>query len=165
MMFSRHAARVQPAALAEDALEQPGDLPDVRARVQPLGEQVVEHLLVGLGVDGLLADEAEHLLAQLLVGDQRQRLLEHLDEPALALGQQQVQHVDGVGGHRLVRDPVQRQLGPVEADVPGFEDEVLVDRGRGGFAQDGGRGGADDWGGCCGDGSGGTGGTGHEGPS
>ena len=48
--------------VAQDHAEQPGDLFDVGARVETVGVHVVEHARVGLGVYGLLSDEAEHLL-------------------------------------------------------------------------------------------------------
>jgi hypothetical protein len=80
----------------------------------------------GFGVHRLLADEAEDVRLEPLVADQRHRLLEHLDEPAFAFGQRQVQDVDGVRGLRFAGDPVHRQRGPVEPDVPGVQDELLV---------------------------------------
>ena len=75
---------------------------------------------------GLLADESLHVEPQLVVLDQRQRLLEYLDEELLARGQQQVQHIEDVRGERLVGHVVERQLRPVEVDVARLEDESLV---------------------------------------
>jgi len=59
-------------------------------------------------VHGLLADEALDVKPQLIVLDQRQRLLEHVDEELLAGGQQQVQDVEDVGGERLAGHVVER---------------------------------------------------------
>ena len=74
----------------------------------------------------LLADESLHVQPQLIVLDQRQCLLEDLDEEFLARGQQQVQDVEDVGGHRLVGHVVKRQRSPVEADIASLEDKTFV---------------------------------------
>ena len=74
----------------------------------------------------LLPDEALHIEPQLVVSDQRQRLLEHLDEELFARGQQQVQDVQDVSCVRLIGHVVKRQLGPVELDVTRLEEQSLV---------------------------------------
>ena len=112
-------------AVAEQLPEQPLHLRDVRPHADTGGLEVGRRAVVGLGVHRLLADEAEHVRLEPLVADQRHGLLEHLDEPALAFGQRQVQDVDGVRGLRLAGDPVHRQRRPVELDVPGVQDELL----------------------------------------
>lgn len=113
-------------AVAEQLPEQPLHLRDVGPDAHARGLQVRRGAVVRLGVHGLLADEAEDVLLEPLVADQRHGLLEHLDEPALALGQREVQHVDGVRGLRFAGDPVHRQARPVEVDVPGVQDDLLV---------------------------------------
>jgi hypothetical protein len=60
-----------------------------------------------------------------VVGDQRKRFLEDLDEPPLPLGKQQVHHVEDMGGERLTRDPVRGQSRPLELDIPGPQHQVL----------------------------------------
>ena len=84
------------------------------------------HAGVRLGVHRLLADETLHVEAQLIVFDQRKRLLEQVDEKLLAGRQQQMQHVEHVRGERLVGHVVKRQLRPVEGDVARLEDQSLV---------------------------------------
>src|ERR1700757_2979488 len=79
-----------------------------------------------LGVHGLLTDESLHIQPQLIVMDQWQRLLEHLDEELLARGQQQVQDVEDVSGKRLVGHVMKRQLCPVERDIARLEHQALV---------------------------------------
>ena len=74
----------------------------------------------------LLADESLHVQPQLIVLDQRQRLLEHLDEELFARRQQQVQHVEDVGGHGFVGHIVKRQPGPIELDITRLQDEMLL---------------------------------------
>ena len=64
--------------------------------------------------------------AQLVVLDQRQCLLEQVDEELFAGRQQQVQHVEHVRGERLAGHVVKRQLRPVERDVARLEDQSLV---------------------------------------
>ena len=61
-------------------------------------------------MNGLLTDEANHLLAQLGVLDQRDGLGEYVDEPPFASRQQQMQHVAGVGDQGLVGHPVDGRL-------------------------------------------------------
>ena len=67
-----------------------------------------------------------HVEPQLVVLDQRQGLLEHVDEELFAGRQQQVQHVEDVGGERLARHVMERQLRPVELDVARLEDQSFV---------------------------------------
>ncbi len=74
----------------------------------------------------LLADEPLHIQPQLIILDQWQRLLEDLDEEFLAGGQQQVQHVEHMGGQRLVGNVMKRQVRPVELDIASLENETLV---------------------------------------
>ena len=75
---------------------------------------------------GLLADEALHVQPQLIVLDQRQGVLERLDDELLTRRQQQVQDVAEVGGEGLVGHVVERQLRPVEFDVARLQDDPLV---------------------------------------
>jgi len=58
---------------------------------------------------------------KLVVLDQRQCLLEQVDEELFAGWQQQVQHVEHVRGERLAGHVVKRQLRPVERDVARLE--------------------------------------------
>lgn len=81
-----------------------------------------------LRVHGLLADEAEDVLLEPLVADQRHGLFEHLDEPAFALRQRQMQYVDRVRRLRFARDPVHRQRRPAELDVARVQDDLFVVR-------------------------------------
>ncbi len=113
-------------AVAEQAAEHPLHLRDVRPHVDARRFEVLRGAVVRLGVHGLLADEAEDVLLEPLVADQRDGLLEHLDEPAFALRQRQVQHVDRVRRLRFAGDPVHRQRGPVELDVARVQDDLLV---------------------------------------
>jgi hypothetical protein len=112
-------------AIAEHLLEHPTDLLDVGVGVDAFGLPVIEHTLVGAGVNGFLADEAEHLLAQPGILDQREGLVDQVDEPPLDLGKQQVQHIAGVRDQWLVGHPVRGQCGPVERDVSWLEHKVL----------------------------------------
>ena len=74
----------------------------------------------------LLADESLHIKPQLVVLDQRQSLLEHVDEELFTGRQQQVQHVEDMSGERLARHVMERQLRPVELDVARLEDQSFV---------------------------------------
>lgn len=74
----------------------------------------------------LLTDESLHVQPQLIVLDQRQRLLEDPDEELLAGRQQHMQNVENVGGHRLVGHIVKWQVCPVEFDISRLEDETFV---------------------------------------
>src|SRR6185312_2476447 len=78
----------------------------------------------------LLTDETLHVQPQLVVLDQRQRLLEYLDKKLLARGQQQMQNVEDMSCQRLVGHIVKRQVGPVELDIARLEDQALVIKGR-----------------------------------
>jgi hypothetical protein len=53
----------------------------------------VQHLLVHVGVGGLLADESPHVVGQLRILHQRQRLVVGLNEPALGGGQNDVEQL------------------------------------------------------------------------
>lgn len=79
-----------------------------------------------LGVHSLLADESLHIAPQLIVFDQRQGVLERVDDELLTRRQQQMQHVAEVGGEGLVRHVVERQRRPVEVDVTRLQDDALV---------------------------------------
>jgi hypothetical protein len=85
----------EPAALSPQApprpvphqlSEQPVDLVSERRQVDAVGGEAVQHAGVRLGVHRFLADEPLHVEPQLVVLDQRQRLLEHVDEELLASG-------------------------------------------------------------------------------
>ncbi|OAH11909.1 hypothetical protein STSP_47890 [Streptomyces jeddahensis] len=118
--------RRQALAVAQHPVEEPLHVPDVRGGVEPVGEEVVQHTLVRFGVDGLPSDEAEHVLLQPLVGDHRQGLLEGAHEPPLALGKQEMQHIEHVARQRFARNPVQREPRPVELHVPRLQDQMVV---------------------------------------
>lgn len=112
-----------PAALApvgprsEQLVEQPLDLAGIRGQVDAPRGEVGEHAGVRLGVHRLLPDESLDVEPQLIVFDQRQGLLEHVDEELLARGQQQVQDVEDVGGERLAGHVMERQCRPIEVHV------------------------------------------------
>lgn len=89
-------------------------MPGIGTGVQALMGQVIEHIGVLDAVGGFLAHEALDVLEEALVPDQRQGLFEDLDEPSLARGEQQMQHIDDMSGSGLVRYPQQRSLRPVE---------------------------------------------------
>ena len=98
------------------------DLIEDRLRVDAVGDHVlVQHLLVDVGVGGLLADEPAHVVGQLGILHQRQRLVERGDEPALGGGQHDVEQADHVGGDRMAGDPVQRDVGDVEVHLAGLD--------------------------------------------
>ncbi len=71
-------------AVPEQLLEEPVDLRGVRGGVEAQLPQVRQDVVVGLGVDGLLADEPDDVLAEPVVRDVRQGLLVDVHEPALA---------------------------------------------------------------------------------
>ena len=80
--------------LSEDVL----DLVEHRLGIDAVDDHVLEqHLLVDFGVHGLLADEAAHVVGQLRVLHQRQRLVEGVDEPAFRGGQDDVEQADDIG--------------------------------------------------------------------
>lgn len=126
---ARPARRQGP--VAQQLLEQPVHLRRVGGRVQAQPLQVGQHVVVGGCVHGLLPDEADDVRAQLLVLDVRQHLLVDVDEPALARGEQQVQHVDHVTGEGVLRQPVQRGVLPAEGHVPGPQVHVFRRHGDG----------------------------------
>ncbi len=84
-----------------------------------------QHLVVGLGVHGLLADESDDVRAQPLVAYVRQHLLVDVHEPAFTGRQQQMQHIDRVRGERVARHPVQRSVLPGEGHLARLERDVL----------------------------------------
>jgi len=83
--------------------------------------QVVEHLLVDVGVRCFLTNESAHVLGQFRIFDQRQRLVENRDEPALDRGQHDVEQAGEIGGHRMPGNPVQRDVGDVEVNLTGLD--------------------------------------------
>ncbi|GAB7032191.1 hypothetical protein JCM4914_36520 [Streptomyces platensis subsp. malvinus] len=111
--------------VAQQTLEEEVDVPGVGAGLQALVGEMVEDVGVLDAMDGLLAHEDLDVLAQLIVPDQREPLLEDLDEPPLPGRQQQVQHVDDVGGGGLVGYPQQRCPMPVERG-PARGDRVVL---------------------------------------
>src|SRR5271166_40293 len=115
-----------PGPVAHQLSEQPGDLVGVRRHVDVVGREVVQHTGMRLRMHRLLADEPLHIEPQLVVLDQRQSLLEHVDEELFAGRQQQVQDIENVGGERFTRHVVQRQLRPVEVDVARLENQSFV---------------------------------------
>ena len=117
--------------VSEHPSEDPFGLQGVRSRVKTLGEQVLQDLLVRLGVHRFLADEAAYVLPQPVVGDQWQCLLEGAHEPAFEFGEHEVEYIEGVGREGLTRQPVQRGGAPVEGDVPGLQHQVVVVDGLG----------------------------------
>ena len=74
-----------------------------------------------LGVDRFLADEPLDVEAHLVILDQRQGVLEHLDEELLTSRKQQMQDIEHVGGQGLARHIVKRQLRPVEMHVASLQ--------------------------------------------
>jgi hypothetical protein len=58
--------------------------------------EVVQGLIVHVGVYGLLADESADVLGQLRVFDQWQRFVERLNEPPLSRGEHDVEDTDDV---------------------------------------------------------------------
>ncbi len=112
--LQRRHGQTERRSLPEQLLEEEVHVPRVRVRRQSLCGEVVQYGGVLHAVRGLLAHEPADVAAQLGVGDQGQAFLEDLYEPALPGGQQQVQHVDDVGGGGFVRYPVQRGALPVE---------------------------------------------------
>jgi hypothetical protein len=81
---------------------------------------MLEHHRVSPGVPCLLLDERLDRLLELLVVNERPRLVDHLHEPPLPRWQKQVQHVDHVSGERIVGNPVLGGVGPVEARSTGL---------------------------------------------
>lgn len=66
---------------AEQPAEQPPHLVRERGGVETLRLELLEYSLVSVGVHRFLPDESHDVVAQLFVPDERQRLLERLDEP------------------------------------------------------------------------------------
>ena len=58
-----------------------------------------------------------HVVGQLGILHQRQRLVERIDEPALGGGQHDVEQADHVGGDGVPGYPVQRDVGDVEVHL------------------------------------------------
>ena len=74
---------------------------------------------MGVGVDGLLTDEAPHVLGQLGIFDQRERLVVGGDEPALGDRQDDVEQTDHVRRDGMAGNPFQGDAGDVEVHFPG----------------------------------------------
>ena len=107
---------------AEHLFEDVLDLVEDRCGVDAVADhELVQHLLVHLGVGGLLADEAAHVVGQLRILDQWQRLVEGVDEPPLGRGQHDVEQADHVRGDRVAGNPVQRDAGDVEVHLAGLD--------------------------------------------
>src|ERR1700758_1620833 len=70
-----------------------------------------------VGVDGLLTDESAHVIYQLGILHQRQRLVVRGDEPPLRGGQYQVEKTNHVRSDRVPGNPVQRDIGEVEMNL------------------------------------------------
>jgi hypothetical protein len=68
-----------------------------------------------------LTNESAHVLGQFGIFDQRQRLVENRDEPALDRGQHDVEQAGEIGGHRMPGNPVQRDVGDVEVNLTGLD--------------------------------------------
>ena len=115
LLLGLHAALLQRAQhLSEDPLH----LATVRPWVDSVVvEELPEHVVVCLRVHGLLADEAAHRRSQFFVTNQGERFVVGLDKPALSLGEKQIEHADEVGSDWMTRNPVQRNVAPVECHV------------------------------------------------
>ncbi len=74
-----------------------------------------------LGVSAFLADEAPHLLRQLRILHQGERLVVGSDKPPLGRRQDQVEQADHVRGDGVAGNPVQRHIGDVEVHLAGLE--------------------------------------------
>ena len=120
------SSQTPPGPVAHQLAEQPADLVGERCQVDVIGGEVVQHAGMRLGMHRLLADESLHIKPQLVVLDQRQSLLEHVDEELFTGRQQQVQHIEDMSGERLARHVMERQLRPVELDVARLEDQSFV---------------------------------------
>ncbi len=62
-----------------------------------------------------------HVVGQMRVLHQGQRLVERVDEPALGGGQNDVQEADDIAGHRVSRNPVQADAGDIEVHLAGLD--------------------------------------------
>ena len=93
-----------------------------RYGVDPVAdEEFAYHLVVGGRMGGFLADEATHLVGEPGILDQRQSLIEGLDEPMLGRGQHDVEEVDHRRRHRVARNPLQGNVGQIEVHFAGLD--------------------------------------------
>ncbi len=74
-------------------------------------------IFMGTRMNGFLADEALHILAQFSRRWLRQRLVLGAAKPEFAFRQQQVNGVDDVGRFRIMGNPVQRTVGEIKTDA------------------------------------------------
>ena len=86
--------------------------------VDALLGQMVQHHLVRPRVPGLLLNERFDGRLQVGIVDERRRLEYGFDEVPLALGQKKMQNIHHVGRERVIGNPVQRQIRPIESHLP-----------------------------------------------
>ncbi|SLD20417.1 Uncharacterised protein [Mycobacteroides abscessus subsp. massiliense] len=120
-LLHHHAIAQLLAAQLVGPLQHVCDVFDLRERgpyVQAvLLQEIPEHLVVSLGVHGLLAHEPDHGFADLVVLHVGQCTGEGVDEGPLAFGEKEIEGRDEVRHDGLVRNPVQRRVAGVELHI------------------------------------------------